>query len=392
MDQKYDSEMSSEAKGIADHIGGRSNVAIMSKRLAKQISSGIRTPSIWVCVASLISIGLMQIPGLPLFLVSVVTAVGGAALGAAVLSLVLDSKRYEDRIRDLSSEATLGSVAGTLAANRVLLSKIDSEVLRALCRQSLVVRKNLRRNEDVDQITDLCMTEIESRLTGLYSSQVDIDRQIDPVIDDTGSVVAWRMTVETNMTLKSAATDSLESPLRDSISSGSLSERVPGADTLDILEFSIERDGELLFSLDRAQCSTSTYGDDGRRRWVDYYPKDVNIPTLIEPDQMLRYHYVISFLTPCMETVRIRWFAPRKGIKYKLAMRNMPGIIPELSLTGCSRCDGKRHHRCVKCEKSNGVIDIAEDGIEIRNEWVGFDMGINIDWRKEERSGVVISN
>lgn len=41
MDQKYDSEMSSEAKGIADHIGGRSNVAIMSKRLAKQISSGI---------------------------------------------------------------------------------------------------------------------------------------------------------------------------------------------------------------------------------------------------------------------------------------------------------------------------------------------------------------
>lgn len=38
------------------------------------------------------------------------------------------------------------------------------------------------------------------------------------------------------------------------------------------------------------------------------------------------------------------------------------------------------------------MIDIAEDGIEIRNEWVGFDMGINIDWRKEERSGVVISN
>lgn len=168
MSQKYGSEMSSGAKSIADPMEGQSNIAIMGKRLARQISAGIRTPSIWVCAASLASIGLMQIPGLPLFLVTVVTAVGGAALGAAVLSLVLDSKRYEDRIRDLSSEATLGSVASTLAANRAVLSKIDPEVLRTLCGQSLVVRKNLRRNEDVDQITDLCMTEIESRLTGLY--------------------------------------------------------------------------------------------------------------------------------------------------------------------------------------------------------------------------------
>ncbi len=391
MGPKYDIEVTSNDKGISDSIEEQSNATIKGRRLAKQISAGIRTPSVWICVVSLVAIGLMQIPGIPLFVVSTVTAVAGAALGAAVLSLVLDSRRYEDRIRDLSSEATLSSVAGTLAANRSVLSKIDPEVLRALCRQSLVVRRGLCRNEDVDQITDLCMTEIGSRLTGLYSSQVDISRQVEPVIGAGGAVVAWRMTIETNMTLKSAAADSLDSPLSDSLTSGSLSEGIPGANILDILEFSIEGDGELLFCLNQAQHIACIHDDNDRRIWSDYFPKDDKIPTSIEPGQMLRYRYVLSFLTPCMETVRVRWFAPRKGIKYRVAMRNLQDITPELSLTGCSRCDGKRHHRCANCADGNGVIEISENAVEIRNEWVGFDMGINIDWRKKKHSDIAQS-
>ena len=132
MGPKYDIEVTSNDKGISDSIEEQSNATIKGRRLAKQISAGIRTPSVWICVVSLVAIGLMQIPGIPLFVVSTVTAVAGAALGAAVLSLVLDSRRYADRIRDLSSEATLSSVAGTLAANRSVLSKIDPEVLSPL--------------------------------------------------------------------------------------------------------------------------------------------------------------------------------------------------------------------------------------------------------------------